>query len=226
MVIIKRGIKAHLKGSQYERKFSKQLSLWWTLGISSDVFWRTPNSGGKATTLDSDVHVGDICATKEISKPLENSLVFELKRGYTKTLLLDWLIYGSKSQIGQWWTKGQSQATALNRKFLLVIKPDHYPEMGFMYFDELPFLPKHYFVNSEGIACFKLEEVLWQNDPVVVAEKLLNQKELQKYKQELRKFRSSTLTHSTSKKSTKQKNHKKDAKEKRPKNGGTEKQKE
>ena len=37
------------KGGAWEREFSKYLSLWITEGERDDVFWRSSQSGGRAT---------------------------------------------------------------------------------------------------------------------------------------------------------------------------------
>lgn len=76
------------KGSAFERKFCKRLSLWWTGGKLDDVFWRTSQSGGRATqrmksgkrTADA---YGDIGAERECGKALTKNTFWELKRGYT-----------------------------------------------------------------------------------------------------------------------------------------------
>jgi hypothetical protein len=76
------------KGPKYERRFCKDLSLWWTNGKRDDIFWRTASSGARATvrlkkgkrTADS---YGDVKAEHELGKPLTKTTVFSLKRGYT-----------------------------------------------------------------------------------------------------------------------------------------------
>lgn len=82
------------KGSRFERDFSKQLSLWWSDGHSDDLFWRTSQSGGRATTRrkkgkGTRGHVGDICATDETGAQLLKYVTFELKRGYSRHTLHD-----------------------------------------------------------------------------------------------------------------------------------------
>jgi hypothetical protein len=82
------------KGSAYEREFCKALSLWWTDGHYDDCFWRTSQSGGRATTRrkkgkSTRGHVGDICATDEEGIVLLQYITFELKRGYSKHTVHD-----------------------------------------------------------------------------------------------------------------------------------------
>lgn len=77
------------KGSQFERDLCRQLSLWWTNGSRDDVFWRSAQSGGRATfrakkgkqTFGS---YGDIAATDPIGRPLLDLMTIEAKKGYGK----------------------------------------------------------------------------------------------------------------------------------------------
>ena len=78
------------KGEDFERQISKQLSLWWTGGERDDVFWRTSQSGGRATQraksdLKTAYSYGDITFIDPIGKPFCDLLVLEAKRGYTNT---------------------------------------------------------------------------------------------------------------------------------------------
>lgn len=82
------------KGSAFERKICKQLSLWWTNNEREDIFWRTGGSGGRATTRakkNKTTHgqYGDICATDPIGEPLIKTLTIEIKRGYSKFSIAD-----------------------------------------------------------------------------------------------------------------------------------------
>jgi len=75
------------KGGQFEREICKTLSLWWTGDDRDDVFWRTSQSGGRATTRSKEGRetfgqYGDIQATDPIGQPLINFFCIELKKGY------------------------------------------------------------------------------------------------------------------------------------------------
>lgn len=105
------------KGSTFEREICKALSLWWTAGASDAVFWRTSNSGGRATVRGKGKRKtvnqhGDITFTDPVGLPLLQALTFELKRGYSCTLhdLIDadklprtsyaaWIIQAKRSQV-------------------------------------------------------------------------------------------------------------------------------
>lgn len=84
------------KGSEYERQVCKQLSQWWTASAREDVFWRSSNSGGRATvrgrkgkgTFGS---YGDIAAVDPIGQMLLEVVTIELKRGYSKCSVADLL---------------------------------------------------------------------------------------------------------------------------------------
>jgi len=74
------------KGSSFERKICKRLSKWWTDGKRDDIFWRSSQSGGRATqrakkgqrTFGS---YGDITAVDPVGQPLMRMFTIELKRG-------------------------------------------------------------------------------------------------------------------------------------------------
>jgi hypothetical protein len=82
------------KGNPFEREIAKCLSLWFSDGTNDNIFWRTHQSGGRATTRakagkEASLHCGDIGAVNPIGEPLLKVLSFELKRGYNKAVLHD-----------------------------------------------------------------------------------------------------------------------------------------
>ena len=96
----------HRKGSQFERRICIDLSRWWTDGKRDDVFWRSPQSGGRATSrakkgISTFGHYGDVQAVDPIGRPLLELMTIELKCGYVGTSPLD-LIDG---QVGSVWGK-------------------------------------------------------------------------------------------------------------------------
>lgn len=87
------------KGSDFERAVSKQLSLWWTNGERDDVFWRSSQSGGRATVrgrkgTKTANSYGDIGLLDECGAPLLRILILELKRGYGTWSIQDLLDSG------------------------------------------------------------------------------------------------------------------------------------
>lgn len=74
------------KGSDFEREICKKLSVWWTGGGRDDVFWRSSQSGGRATQrskkgLRTHGSYGDISAVDPVGEPLLKLFTIELKRG-------------------------------------------------------------------------------------------------------------------------------------------------
>jgi len=78
------------KGGDFEREICKKLSLWWSKGLGEaprdDVFWRTSQSGGRATQrmkkgIPTHGSYGDISAVDSIGEPLLKLFTIELKRG-------------------------------------------------------------------------------------------------------------------------------------------------
>lgn len=77
------------KGGNYERDVCKLLSLWWSNGHTDEVFWRTSNSGGRATSRkkagkSTNTHVSDVGFTDVRGKPFLDMFAVEIKRGYNK----------------------------------------------------------------------------------------------------------------------------------------------
>lgn len=129
------------KGSAYEREFCKELSLWWTNGNTDDVFWRSSNSGGRATLRaakgkrTSGQH-GDVAATDVDGVPLMELLTMELKRGYSKFTIQDVMDRKPYSAIQKWeewlhqvWT---SAANAGSCSWLLVTQRDRRDALVYM----------------------------------------------------------------------------------------------
>jgi len=74
------------KGGDFEREICKRLSMWWTGGERDDVFWRSSQSGGRATQRAKSGRTtygsyGDIAAVDPIGEPLLKLFTIELKRG-------------------------------------------------------------------------------------------------------------------------------------------------
>lgn len=76
------------KGSSFEREQSKAWSEWWSNGTADDVFWRSNNSGARATVRAAKGQSlagqhGDMCAMQPDGLPLINLITFEFKKGYS-----------------------------------------------------------------------------------------------------------------------------------------------
>lgn len=82
------------KGADYEREVCNKLSDWWTGKPDSSVFWRTSNSGGRATIrkakgMATSGHCGDIGAVDDVGLPLVRLITIEAKRGYSSEVFTD-----------------------------------------------------------------------------------------------------------------------------------------
>lgn len=82
------------KGGQFERQLCRQLSLWWTSGKRDDVFWRSSQSGGRATQRAKSGKstfgaYGDIAAVDPVGLPFLRVFTLELKRGRSHGFLGD-----------------------------------------------------------------------------------------------------------------------------------------
>jgi hypothetical protein len=119
------------KGSQYERSICKKLSLWWTQDLKEprdDIFWRTSQSGGRATTrakqnISTAYSQGDITFIDPIGSPFIDTCLLELKRGYTKDIEVLNFIDKVKGEpiLLKWWIKGEGEKEESNRKWTMII---------------------------------------------------------------------------------------------------------
>lgn len=122
------------KGGRFEREVCKQLSLWWSGGTRDAVFYRTPNSGGRATvrakkSLDSVNQCGDIGASDPIGLPFLRLVAVEIKRGYNAegslADLLDSSSFRGPSLYERW--IAQARASAQQAKvpyWMLIVRRD------------------------------------------------------------------------------------------------------
>lgn len=120
------------KGNSLERELCKRLSLWWTQDRSpprDDVFWRTSNSGGRATVRGRQGKktrnsYSDISAVDVEGQPLLDLLVIEVKSGYNKFSLMDLIDRPGKAAQQQWdkWiSKAEEDATLAGVSYWLLI---------------------------------------------------------------------------------------------------------
>lgn len=105
------------KGGNWERTFSKFLSLWWSNGKRDDVFWRSQTSGGRATQRkksgqDTFGQYGDIAAVHPKGRPLLEVICFELKNGYHTTHAINVVDSpgNNEKQFTEWVTKAHRDA--------------------------------------------------------------------------------------------------------------------
>lgn len=165
------------KGSQFEREFCRQLSLWWSGGREDDLFWRTSNSGGRATTRHKKgkatrAHYGDVSATDDDGKPFTQMFCVELKRGYNRSSIQDLMDppkrKGSikKPLYQQWFEKASDTSEKAGALcWLLVVRRDHRIPIVFMPNSIAKDLYLHPQLRFCSIVCMTLEAFFEQADP-------------------------------------------------------------
>jgi len=174
------------KGSSYEREISKRLSKWWTNGERDDVFWRSQQSGGRATQRakkgkTTKNQEGDIQAMDPIGQPLIDKVSIELKCGYPN-FGIDQIIQSKRKNfllldfIEQ--CKRESEPT--NRDFWLIVKQDFKKEIviynrrfhSFLLSINVKFKTYvHFFINDEHYFCTELEKFLELVHPEAIRSK-------------------------------------------------------
>ena len=119
------------KGSAFERELCTRLSLWWTKGERQDVFWRTSNSGGRATVRGRKGkgtygQYGDVAAIDPVGEPLLKIFTIEAKRGYKGSSLMDLIdcpMNAAKPEYLKWIDKvNHDSASANSYSWLLVVR--------------------------------------------------------------------------------------------------------
>lgn len=113
------------KGQQFERDVCRKLSLWISHGRSKNLFWRSSQSGGRATTLrkkgeNLSVHAGDIAAIDPGGERFIKTFFVECKR--YRSLHMDQLFYPVRGMLKPMWDKCQEQASAYGKVPLLIVK--------------------------------------------------------------------------------------------------------
>lgn len=118
------------KGSGFERKVCKELSLWWTHGQRDDIFYRASGSGARATSRhrvgkETANAEGDICYTDADGKRLLDVLCIELKCGYAYANLMDFIETNqSETQFMKFWKQVTESAEHAGTFPFLIWKRD------------------------------------------------------------------------------------------------------
>jgi len=120
--------KGSVKGFNFEREICKELSFWWTGNVRDDVFWRTSQSGGRATTrlkhgkttANSD---GDVAAIDPVGQPFIDRCFVEIKRGYSDEVSILDFIDRKKGDplLLKWWLEAIKKVEKTNQKEILII---------------------------------------------------------------------------------------------------------
>jgi hypothetical protein len=117
----------HEKGPQFERDMCRWLSRWLSRGASSNLLWRSSQSGGRATTLKKkgenlSVHAGDAAAIHPDAFKFVEAFFVECKN--LESLRLDLLVYSHQGELGKWWDKCCRQAREWKKVPLMICREE------------------------------------------------------------------------------------------------------
>jgi hypothetical protein len=126
------GRSSKAKGSAFERKICRLLSLWVTGGTDDSLFWRSSQSGGRATSRkkagkDLANQAGDICAIDPAGFGFTNTFFVECK--CYRTLKLDSLFYPIKGVLLPMWAKCREQAAMYGKVPLMIVCENQRPPL-------------------------------------------------------------------------------------------------
>lgn len=150
------------KGADFERRLAKTLSLWWTQDLDvprDDIFWRTSQSGGRATSRRKNDQqtfnqIGDLCAVDPIGIPFLKAFTVEIKRGYSRCTIQDILDKpkrGKKQQYEKWIEKIAKEAViAKSISWLLIIQRDRREALAITPWKEFSQLPCDEYEDLDG----------------------------------------------------------------------------
>jgi len=117
------------KGSSFERKIAKELSLWLTNNKRDDTLWRSAMSGGRATIVNraggnASAQMGDLSSIDVESDQFIKNFAVELKH-YKDLKLLNLLYGGGKDGFPGFYSKVLKEAKDAGKQPLLIAKQNH-----------------------------------------------------------------------------------------------------
>jgi len=119
------------KGSAYEREVCKRLSLWVSGGKSTDLFWRSAMSGGRATVAHRKGQKvrqsGDITAVAPEGHALTDFYFLECK--FYKDLDLAAFFLTGKGRLAKFWTTAVREAKKHKKKPILIARQNRMPDL-------------------------------------------------------------------------------------------------
>ena len=175
------------KGSDFERRICKELSLWWTDGATDDVFWRTAGSGARAktrakTARDTFGQHGDIQATDPIGQPLIDVCSIELKCGYNRLSLQDLIDLPDPAKVPKPTKKTKNPRDESMAGFIRQAYGDHLNADSLFWMlivhrdrrETLAIIPKALYIRlmTEGLSTFNLARPLMRIKSVSLQEGL------------------------------------------------------
>jgi hypothetical protein len=175
------------KGGSFERQFCYRLSEWWTGDADSCVFWRTSQSGGRATVRSrkgkrTSGHHGDICATDPCAEPFFKLFCLELKRGYSRCSIQDLLDRpkrAAKQEYEKWVEQAELSRKGSGARYWLIVLRRDKREALVMFphglVAEWPILQRPEHISCEKGVLLRLDDFLYYLKATDVPE-LLKQK--------------------------------------------------
>lgn len=141
--------KGKQKGSAFERKVCKELSLWVSHGKHHDLFWRSAMSGGRATVgrksgKDHARHAGDISATAPEGHALTDHWYVECK-SYRNLAIMSAMLSGT-GLLTKFWKETVEQATHYKRMPMLIAHENNMPT--------IVLVPTAHLLNPYGSALY------------------------------------------------------------------------
>lgn len=118
------------KGNAFEREICRRLSLWYSKGKRSDIFWRTATSGGRATSgLKAGKlyrsQVGDVGAVDEVGAEFLSKYILELK--HYRNLGLETFVTRGEGLLMRFWEKLCKESVVYGKTPILIAKQNNRP---------------------------------------------------------------------------------------------------
>jgi hypothetical protein len=118
------------KGARQEREVCRELSLWATNGERTDVFWRSSQSGGRATThlkvgRKLLTQAGDVSAIDPIGVMLLRLVIIEIK--HYRDLQIHQGFLQDTGNLYSFWLKLREQCKHYTRAPLLIGRQNNQP---------------------------------------------------------------------------------------------------
>lgn len=159
------------KGGAFEREICKLFSLWVSGGKSSDIFWRSAMSGGRATVHHrrgvSVRQSGDMCAVAPEGHEFCDKWFVECKH-VANANLAAFLLKGT-GDTANFWKKAYQEAAKHHKRPMLIVKSRN-PVFVVVWMDalknEFPELTPCLESNQNGVDVYLLEDVLKVKRPM------------------------------------------------------------
>ena len=145
------------KGSSFERKIAKELSLWWSDNKRNDLYWRTHSSVQLGTRSKKKNEYGDLMSIDDYGKEFTNKFHLELRHGIC--IKVQELVYPTKpsaSNMSGFIKEGLTGAKESNRRPMWIFREQGRPTMVLMqYIDFCSYIPRPVsMINNVIIAMF------------------------------------------------------------------------